>query len=231
MSEMDTHDYCFVCLGEEHAVLAIEKGGCEHCDQVTVKMLRSRLNYFQSAPALPSWGSRMDLHDEQETGPSLSLAASPDPHIPSGDLEARSGASSVHEGDDVSLGSSDRDQPASEHSSREKRSVEELLEVVTRAVARLQLDWPREQETPKQSKLEDRFLSGGREHNISLSPFSRTSMTNYLSHGVNHILPVSLYPRRRFFRLSWVRSRGGIRRCHRLKRRSRAISRLARHLR
>lgn len=162
MSELDTHDYCFVCLGEEHAVLAIEKGGCEHCDQLTVKMLRSRLNYFQSAPALPSWGSRMDLNDEQETGPSFSLVASSDPNISSREHEARSGASSVHEGDDISLGSSEHEQPASEHSSLGKKSVEELLEVVTRAVARLQLDWPREQETPKHSKLEDRFLSGGR---------------------------------------------------------------------
>ncbi|KAI2667000.1 Gag-Pol polyprotein [Labeo rohita] len=162
MSELDAHDYCFVCLGEEHAVLAIEKGGCEHCDQLTVKMLRSRLNYFQSAPALPSWGSRMDLNDEQETGPSFSLVASSDPNISSREHEARSGASSVHEGDDISLGSSEHEQPASEHSSLGKKSVEELLEVVTRAVARLQLDWPREQETPKHSKLEDRFLSGGR---------------------------------------------------------------------
>lgn len=38
-----------------------------------------------------------------------------------------------------------------------------LLEVVTCAVARLQLDWPRQQETPKRSKWMDRFLSSGQE--------------------------------------------------------------------
>lgn len=38
-----------------------------------------------------------------------------------------------------------------------------LIEVVNRAVARLQLDWPQEQETHKRSKLEDRFLSSGQE--------------------------------------------------------------------
>ena len=102
MSELDTHNYCFVCLGEEHAALALEKGECEHCELFTVKMLRSHLNYFQTAPTLPSWGSRMDLCDEQETGPSLSLAASPDPCIESRDLGARSGASSVQEADDIS---------------------------------------------------------------------------------------------------------------------------------
>lgn len=50
---------------------------------------------------------------------------------------------------------------ASEHSSHNDKVHEELLEVVTHAMARLQLDWPQEQETPKRSKLEDRFLSGG----------------------------------------------------------------------
>ncbi len=33
--------------------------------------------------------------------------------------------------------------------------------MVTRAVDRLKLDWPQEQETLKCSKLDDRFLSGG----------------------------------------------------------------------
>lgn len=41
------------------------------------------------------------------------------------------------------------------------KTQKELLEVVTCAVARLQLDWPQEQETPKPSKLEDGFMSCG----------------------------------------------------------------------
>lgn len=49
----------------------------------------------------------------------------------------------------------------SEHSSRDDKAYEELLEVVTHVVARLQIDWPRKQETSKCFKLEDRFLSGG----------------------------------------------------------------------
>ncbi|MCJ8744065.1 hypothetical protein PDJAM_G00102090, partial [Pangasius djambal] len=49
----------------------------------------------------------------------------------------------------------------SERSSRDDRAFEELLEVVTNAVARLKLDWPQEQENPRHSKLDDRFLSGG----------------------------------------------------------------------
>lgn len=45
---------------------------------------------------------------------------------------------------------------ASERSSRDERSYNELLEVVS-----LHLDWPQEQVTPRRYKLDDRFLSGG----------------------------------------------------------------------
>ncbi|KAI2653826.1 Gag-Pol polyprotein [Labeo rohita] len=46
-------------------------------------------------------------------------------------------------------------------SSRDNRAFEELLEVVSHSVARLKLDWPQEQENPRHSKLDDRFLLGG----------------------------------------------------------------------
>ncbi len=48
-----------------------------------------------------------------------------------------------------------------ERSSRDDKAFRELLEVVTNPVARLKLDWPQEQENPRHSKLDDRFLSGG----------------------------------------------------------------------
>lgn len=38
---------------------------------------------------------------------------------------------------------------------------DKALEELIRAVARLQLDWPQKQETPKRTNLEDRILSGG----------------------------------------------------------------------
>ncbi|RXN28352.1 extracellular calcium-sensing receptor-like protein [Labeo rohita] len=55
----------------------------------------------------------------------------------------------------------DLESATSERSSCDDKTYEELLEVVTRAVDRLKLDWPQEQETLKRSKLDDRFLSGG----------------------------------------------------------------------
>ncbi len=80
-----------------------------------------------------------------ETDSPLSLALSPD-------HEAIASVSQAHFG--VSSEQADE-------SSRDEKDYEGLLEVVTRAVDRLHLDWPQEQETSKRSKLDDRYLSGG----------------------------------------------------------------------
>lgn len=72
----------------------------------------------------PSWGLRMDLAKEQETGPSLSLALSLDPHVLSHDPDACPSASSARAKDDESLGSGlDFELPTSECSSRDDKPV------------------------------------------------------------------------------------------------------------
>ncbi|KAI2655571.1 Transposon Ty3-I Gag-Pol polyprotein [Labeo rohita] len=167
ISEDDPHGFCFECLGEEHAALGLE-GECEHCDQLPIKVLRARLAFFKeeraAAPSLQSWGSRVDLAEARETGTPLSLAISPDQEVLASVSEARPGASSERAEDTSSLASAeiDLESATSERSSRDDKAYEELLGVVTRAVDRLKLDWPQEQETLKRSKLDDRFLSGGR---------------------------------------------------------------------
>ncbi len=82
------------CLGEEHAQSALESGGCEHCNVLPLRMLRSCLAFFRedaqaripqgSGPAfaeaqqrLRSWCSQRDLSAEVETGTAFSLP-SPD---------------------------------------------------------------------------------------------------------------------------------------------------------
>lgn len=51
--EFDTHEFCFECLGEEHAALAFMHGECEHSELFSIKVLRARLSYFQGqAPML-----------------------------------------------------------------------------------------------------------------------------------------------------------------------------------
>ncbi len=165
ISEDDPHRFCFECLGDEHAALGLE-GECEHCNLLPIKVLRVRLAFFKDeravAPSLGSWGSRVDLVEAHGMGPPLSLALSPDHEVLASASEACFGASSERAEDTSSHASVEMESATSERSSRDDRAYEELLEVVTRAVARLNLDWPQEHETPKRSKLDDRFLSGGR---------------------------------------------------------------------
>ncbi len=165
ISEDDPHRFCFECLGDEHAALGVE-GECEHCNLLPIKVLRARLAFFKDeravAPSLGSWGSRVDLVEAHGMGPPLSLALSPDHEVLASASEACFGASSERAEDTSSHASAEMESATSERSSRDDRAYEELLEVVTRAVARLKLDWPQEHETPKRSKLDDRFLSGGR---------------------------------------------------------------------
>ncbi len=42
----DTHILCVACLGEEHARSALDSAGCEHCDMLPLRTLRSRLAFF-----------------------------------------------------------------------------------------------------------------------------------------------------------------------------------------
>ncbi len=66
---------------------------------------------------------------------------------------------------------------ASKRSSHDYKTNEELLKLVTHAEARLKLDQPQEQETPKHSKLEDRFMLGGQgDLSDDLSPSLEISM-------------------------------------------------------
>ncbi len=61
LSDEDLHAFCFECLGEEHAILGLE-GECEHCDLLSIKVLRAWLAFFKSL-----WGSRVDLAEARET--------------------------------------------------------------------------------------------------------------------------------------------------------------------
>ncbi len=35
----DLHDYCLECLGEEHAIAALEDAECEHCESFLIGVL------------------------------------------------------------------------------------------------------------------------------------------------------------------------------------------------
>ncbi len=158
----DTHSLCVVCLGAEHARSALE-GDCPHCVRLSMRMLHSRRALFEegalasvphgSGPAsakaerrLKSWGSQMDLAERLETGSSFS------PSFP-----ARSSAHSLEmkpilkwfppewwlalsSSEDEGGAIVDRDEAVD--LPPQSVLIEELLEVVTRAVAKLKIEWP-----------------------------------------------------------------------------------------
>ncbi|ROI15732.1 hypothetical protein DPX16_20270 [Anabarilius grahami] len=172
---------CVVCLGAQHAQAALEGAACVHCDQLP---LRSRRALFEeggsagvprgSGPAsaeagrrLMSRGSQMDVTEGLETGPALSL---PSP-VASASVsirrqEARVAvssapvdtvtlmASSSEELDVVSVATGESEDPP-----LQSPASEELMEVLSRAVAKLNIDWPAEkQEQTVRSKLDELFL-------------------------------------------------------------------------
>ncbi|KAL0148327.1 hypothetical protein M9458_056389 [Cirrhinus mrigala] len=175
----DTHALCVACLGAGHAASALEGADCPHCERLPLRTLRSRKALFEegaftsaprgSGPAsaeaerrLHSWGSQLDLVEGMETGDPLSPASPTRSAARSQGSEGRSAVSSPRgTGSTLHLSSSEEVDVESvdEVSAPLFPQYEELLEVVTRAVAKLNIDWPAEpQVEPQKSKLDERFL-------------------------------------------------------------------------
>ncbi len=174
----DTHEQCVACLGAGHAAAAFSEGAdCPHCERLPLRTLRSRKSLFVdgiftseprgSGPAaaeaerrLHSWGSQFDLEQEMETGESLSPSNASRSSARSG--RARSGkkaASSCGAGSTLDQSSFEEEEMESVDEPPQSLQYEELLEVVTRAVHKLKIDWPAEQQTePRGGKLDESFL-------------------------------------------------------------------------
>ncbi|KAI2647016.1 Transposon Ty3-G Gag-Pol polyprotein [Labeo rohita] len=176
ISSGDTHALCVACLGAEHAASALEGGDCPHCDVLPMRLLRSRKALFSaegafisvprgSGPAsaeaerrLHSWGSQLDLVEGMETGDPLSpasptrSAARPSDRKPALRFLPPGSASTlpISSSEEVDVVSVD------EAAAPQFPQYEELLEVVTRAVAKLNIDWPAEPFVePQKSKLDE----------------------------------------------------------------------------
>ncbi len=174
----DTHSLCVVCLGAKHAESAFEEAGCPHCERLPMHTLRSRKALFEegvfaSAPRgagpasaeaerwLHSWGSQLDLAEGLETGKPLSLSSPARSTARSLGSEARSADSSPQRAGPVFhlSPSEEEDVESTGFSPTLSPQYEELLEVVTRAVAKLNINWPADDQTEEQrSKLDERFL-------------------------------------------------------------------------
>ncbi|KAL0176406.1 hypothetical protein M9458_028736, partial [Cirrhinus mrigala] len=111
---------------------------------------------------LHSWGSQLDLLEGMETGDPLSPSSPRRSAARSMGSEARSAVSSPQgTGSTLRISSSKEVdiESVDEVSAPQSPQYEELLEVVTRAVAKLNIDWPAEsQAEPQKSKLDERFL-------------------------------------------------------------------------
>ena len=158
LSEGDTHSFCVVCLGVEHARAVLEGAVCANCFQLSMRELRSRLSLFDqsdqarvssaSGPAsveaarrLYAWDSHVELADNTETVATLSQCLLTSSTGLAHGSEARAAASSDRVKDTAfDLSGSEGLDIINTESHRYGDSpphipiIEELLEVVTRAV-------------------------------------------------------------------------------------------------
>ncbi len=85
---------------------ALSVWGCDHCDLLSIKVLRARLAFFKS-----SWGSRVDLAEAREMDSPLSLTLSPDHEALASVSQARFGVSSECADETSSLASGEEKVP------------------------------------------------------------------------------------------------------------------------
>ncbi|KAL0149145.1 hypothetical protein M9458_055577, partial [Cirrhinus mrigala] len=163
----DTHDLCITCLGEEHARDVLEGAVCVHCERLSMKMLRSRLSLFSRKEGQPS--------APHGSGPAAA--------------EARRKLSLWGSQEEQELFD---EEMQSEPSHSSCPAYEELLEVMERATARLDLPWKRMKKAAPRGRPDERFLSG---HNppaqVSL-PFLPFSILRSSRHGISHFLHASI---------------------------------------
>ncbi|KAL0195685.1 hypothetical protein M9458_009257, partial [Cirrhinus mrigala] len=169
----DTHDLCVICLGEEHAREVLERAICVHCERLPMKTLSalvcpffSRKEGQPSAPhgsgpaaaearrKLSSWGSQVDLADKLDKGLSLALLDDDDViSLTSSDPAASTLLGSTQEEQELL-----DEEMQSEPSQSSCPAYDELLEVMERATARLDLPWKRMKKTAPRGRLDERFL-------------------------------------------------------------------------
>ncbi len=171
----DRHDLCVFCLGEEHTRDVLEGAICVHCELFSMRKLRSRLSLFSRKEGQPSasrgsrptvaearremssWGSQADLADELESGLSFSRSSAANEGERLDDDDAISLTSSDPDASAL-LGYAQEEQEMSEGDEAEAElsqsscpAYDELLEVMERATARLDLPWKQAKTAPLRS--------------------------------------------------------------------------------
>ncbi len=181
----DTHDCCVFCLGIEHARDVFEGAICVHCERLPMRRLCSRLSLFSRKEGQPSasrdsrptaaearrrmksWGSQADLADEFERELSLSHESAKNEGEPL-DYDDVISLTSSDPAASALLGYAQEEQEMSESEDVETELsqnscpvYEELLDVMERATARLDLPWERTKMAARtRGRLDERFLPG-----------------------------------------------------------------------
>ncbi len=176
----DTHSLCVLCLGARHAEAALEGADCSLCESLPLRVLHFRKALFSgegsficvphgAGPASAeaerrwrSWGSQRDLAEGSEMSESLTPSSPVRSHDRSPRSEARPAVTSPRAAASALLVSSSEEVDTGnvEHFAPPlSPQYEELVEVITRATAKLSLDWPAEHPVePQRGKLDERFL-------------------------------------------------------------------------
>ncbi|XP_073668191.1 uncharacterized protein [Paramisgurnus dabryanus] len=176
----DSHKLCIVCLGLLHAETALVGSECPHCDELTMRVLRTRLNIaLESSSLQPPTAAKVPLVGAQPPTESERVPerrASPPRRSPvqfvAESLRPEPGAAeSVSFGvpaeeDEMSLTASDGDwdqspPAASEADAHPPSFHEELVRILSKAVQDLEIEWSSPQE-PQRSKLDSWYFDSGR---------------------------------------------------------------------
>ncbi len=178
----DTHDCCVFCLGMEHARDVLEV--CVHCERFSMRKLRSRLSLFSRKEGQPSasrdsrptvaeawrrmklWGSQVDLADELERELSLSHESAKNEgeplvyndviYLTSSDPAASALLGYAQEEQEMS----ESEEVETELTQTSCPAYEELLDIMERAMARLDLPWERTKMVALRGRFDERYLSG-----------------------------------------------------------------------
>ncbi|CAM4622664.1 unnamed protein product [Leuciscus chuanchicus] len=82
LSDRDRHVICALCLGPDHAALALSSGGCELCEELPMSTLRARLALFDAPAVSPSASTgprKKKRRSQRPPEPAAAAEGSPEP--------------------------------------------------------------------------------------------------------------------------------------------------------
>ncbi|KAL0146508.1 hypothetical protein M9458_058139, partial [Cirrhinus mrigala] len=177
---LDTHKFCILCLGLAHAEAALAGSDCPHCEEFSLRTLKSRRSVALGDFSLerPTTTSEPLVGPQPHTTDRAPRKGASPPRSPvcfaEESLRPTPGASEIisfgaEEGDDLdeamSLTASEKDwAPASEERSEVEGHTafqDELISILTRAVSDLGLEWEKANEPARTHIADKAYATSG----------------------------------------------------------------------